>query len=217
MRWQAPYRTALFMTLAVLLAAAGGAAAQVNAPARDVEVLEQPVAVTAVRSLLYARAFTLRQPYVYPYLREAPAISRGTLLVLEVDPEVARPRDVDVPVLFAGDTPVHLTNSGYPSGRMIVFIPDGIDLAHVPVFFGSTELPERMDRARGALEANTAMARAARPFAPDVRAMSFVAGGATLELAGSVALFRAVADLIDLYAPEEHELAEIYRTPLVRE
>jgi hypothetical protein len=43
------------------------------------------------------------------------------------------------------------------------------------------------------------------------------AGGEAAAPAGSVALFRAVADLIDQYAPQESELAEIYRTPPVEE
>ena len=207
----------LLVVLILGLVTLGGRAAESQPATLGADVLEQPVPLSAVRGLLYARAFNLQEPFVYTFLREQPAISRGFLLVLAVDPQVAKPRQVDVPVLFAGDTPVHLTNAGYPDGWMVVIVPDWIDLARVPVFFGSTELPERVDRARGAREMTAAAARTARPFTPQVRAGAFAAGGELLKCAGSVELFRAVADLIDRYAPAEHELAEIYRTPLVEE
>lgn len=100
---------------------------------------------------------------------------------------------------------------------MIVIVPDWIDLSRAPVFFGSTELPERVDRIRGEGEMTAALGRAARPFGPDLRAAAFGVGGTTLPCRSSVELFLAVADLIDRYAPEEKELAEIYRTPLVKE
>lgn len=186
-------------------------------PARARPVVEQPIAVSAVRGLLYARPFTLRQPYIYTFLREQPAITRGLILVLEVNPEAAKPRQVDVSVLYAGDTPAHLTNTGYPTGRMIVIIPDWIDLAEAPIYFGSTELPERVDRARGAREMTTALSRTAQPFAPEVLAAAFAGGGERLLLSDSVELFRVIADLINRYVPEENAAAEIYRTPLVEE
>lgn len=178
---------------------------------------EQPVPVTAVRSLLCARPFTLQDPYVYTWLHDQPEITGGWLLAVAVDPEVAKPRQVDVPVLFAGDTPAHLTNSGYPSGVMIVIVPAWVDLARAPVYFGSTELPERIDHARGALEQAVAAERGARPFSAEARAVALAAGGEALALRGSRELFLAIADLIDRYAPQESELAEIYRTPLVGE
>jgi hypothetical protein len=178
---------------------------------------DQPVPVEAVRGLLYARPFTLQEPYVYTWLHDQPAITSGLLLVLAVDPEVAKPRQVDVPVLFAGDTPIHLTNNGYPSGRMIVIVPAWVDLGRAPVYFGSTELPERIDRARGVLEEAAASVRGAGPFSAEARAAAFAAGGEPLAVRGSHELFLAVADLIDRFAPQESELAEIYRTPLVAE
>ena len=61
------------------------------------------------------------------------------------------------------------------------------------------------------------MERGARPFTAEQRAAALAAGGEALVLRGSRDLFLAVADLIDRYAPEESELAEIYRTPLVAE
>ncbi len=220
--WAAVLAAALLVVEAVVGAAgAGEASAQAaDPPATPAEVgrarpVTQSVPVDAVRGLLYARPFRLREPYVYSFLAGQPAILRGSLLVLAVDPEVARPRDVDVPVLYGGDTPLHLTNTGYSSGRMVIIAPEWFDLANSPVFFGSMELPERVDRARGREEQALAIGRGAVPFASAERAAARAAGGDSLVCAGSVELFRAVADLIDRYAPDEKELADIYRTPLV--
>lgn len=206
----------LRLAIAMLgLGIAGAAAAQPRPAPGDANAIEHRVPVTAVRGLLHARAFRLEEPFTYTYLSESPAITSGFLLVLEVDREAAKPRQVGMPVLFVGDTPAHLTHSGYPSGRIVLIVPEWVDLERDPVFFGSDELPERIDRARGRLEALTASVRAARPFPAAARAEAFAAGGPLLELADSVELFRAVADLIERYAPEEREWAEIYRTPVI--
>jgi len=195
---------------------AAPAEAQEVAPAPAVSV--EPAAATgAVHDLLYARPFALEQPYPYTWMREQPGIVAGQILVLEVDPEFARPRQTGVAVLFAGGVPAHLTNTGYPSGRMIVIVPDWVDPLSAPFFFGSRELPERIDRARGAVELAAAAGQGAAPFSAEVVAAARAAGGERARWRDSVALFRAVADLIDAYAPDEHELAEIYRTPLVGE
>lgn len=183
--------------------------------ARGAQPLDQPVPATAVQGLLYARHFLLQEPYPYSFLAGQPAITRGLLLVLAVDPEVAKPHEVDVPVLYAGDTPVHLTNTGYPSGRLVVIVPGWFDPARAPVFFGSTELPERVDRARGKQEQMIAVGRGAEVFPSAERVAAFAAGGERLECRGSVELFLAVAELIDRYAPSESERADLYRTPLV--
>lgn len=199
---------------AIAASPAGPAAIPVPA-ARAAHALDQPVPVAAVQRLLYARPFRLQEPYVYSFLASQPAIAQGLLLVLEVDPEVAKPRQVDVPVLYAGDTPAHLTNTGYPSGRVVVIVPDWFDPAQAPVFFGSMELPERVERARGSQEQALAAGRGAGPFPRVEREAAFAAGGERLECRGSVELFLAVADLIDRYAPSESALADLYRTPLV--
>jgi hypothetical protein len=222
MRWQLAFGGRAMLVVAALAAGTGfGPAAAVDlatgpAPGlRTAEPLEPSVAVGAVHTLLYARRFRLQEPYTYSYLRDRPAIREGYLLVLAVDPEMARPREVDGAVLYAGDTPAHLTNTGYPSGRMVLIVPDWFELSESPVFFGSTELPERIDRARGSQERKLAVERGARPFPPEVRDAAVSAGGDRLECRNSVGLFLAVADLIERFAPDESERADLYRTPLV--
>jgi hypothetical protein len=79
------------------------------------------------------------------------------------------------------------------------------------------ELPERIDRARGAAALAAAVAQGAVPFAAARIARAHEAGGAPAQLRDGVELFLVVADLIDAYAPDEAEVATIYRTPLVGE
>ncbi len=177
----------------------------------------EPVAATgAVWDLLCIRPFTLEQPYVYEWMRERPEMTAGQLVVLQVDPQFSRPRQTDVAVLFAGDTPAQLTNVGYPSGMLVVIVPEWVDLSTAPFYFGSTELPERIDRARGAAELSAASALGAVPFARERLASARSVGGDAAALADANALFLAVADLIDAYAPDEHERAENYRIPVLR-
>lgn len=208
----------------ILVARAGVVLAQDATPIEPVAARAQeaapiePVAATGgVLDILYLRPFTLDEPFVYTWIHGQPEITAGYLAVLEVRPDLVLPRAVDVPVLFAGDTPVHFTNTGYPSGRLIVFVPDWVDPATAPFYFGSMELPERITRSRGAAERAAAVADGAIPFADERIGQARAGGGEPARLADSVALFRAAADLIDAYAPDEAEKAEIYRTRLVGE
>ncbi len=210
--------------LAMLAPAVPMLAPTLPMPASDTLAAEEPAAVIepvaatgGVLDVLYIRPFTLQEPVRYTWTREQPEITAGVLLVLEVRPELVLPREVDVPVLFAGDTPVHLTNTGYPSGRLVVLVPDWIAPGDVPFYFGSTELPERITRERGAAEAAAAIGQGARPFPAERIARARAAGGDSARFAGPVALFRAAADLIDAYAPDEAEKAANYRTKLVTE
>ncbi len=204
-------RLALRVPAVLMTLCAAAVAAQEVPPA-----IVHPVAPSAVQGVLCARPFTLEKPFAYTYLRDAPFVGGGHLLVVAVDPEAAKPRQVGMPVLYVGDTPAHLTNSGYPSGRLVVIVPDWVDPTG-PVFYGSTLLPERVDRAHGARELALARARGARGAPPERWEAARAAGGAALWLTDAVALFRAAADLIERYAPEEPDPVAIYRTPLVGE
>ena len=208
------WRPVTVLFLGVSLACLASLPGQAQQAPAEIELTGE---VDSVSDLLYARSFELVEPYLYAWLQEQPEITRGSILILELDPRFARPRQVDVAVLFVGDTPAHLTNIGYDSGRKIVIVPEWIDLAGSPSFFGSMELPERIDRRRGEREVEAALAMGIRPFPAARIAAAREVGGDTLRVTGSVELFRAIADLIDIYAPTESELAEIYRTPLVGE
>lgn len=166
---------------------------------------------TGVRGLLYARPFTLEVPYRYLYVKEQPEITSGYILVLEVDPRLAQPRQTDMPVLFVGDRPAELASSGAESGRVIVLVPGDTDLSSSPLFYGSRELPERIDRTRGTQERDLALSSGiTAPSAEEVEA-AFIAGGEPLLARSIDGVYRALADLILTYSPQEAELAEIYR------
>ncbi len=174
-----------------------------------------PVAPTdsgsSVKALLYARPFELSQRHLYHWTREKPKISKGFILVVEVDPEYARPRQVNVPVLYVGDKPAELTNVGYQSGRMIVIVPGEPDLKVTPIFFGSMELPERVDAARGRAEQAAAEKLGIRPFPPEAVQAALIRGGGTLRVRDTVHLYLAISDLILIFSPTEIERAESYR------
>lgn len=166
---------------------------------------------TGVRGLLYARPFTLEEPYRYLYVKEQPEITSGYILVLEVDTRLAQPRQTDMPVLFVGSRPAELASSGSESGRVIVLVPGDTNLADSPLFYGSMELPERIDRARGIQERDLALSTGiAAPTAEEI-GTALAAGGEPLAVRNIDHVYHALADLILTYSPQESELAEIYR------
>lgn len=196
--------------------ACGVATAPLGAQSPDASQTDPPTAVvptgtaTSVSGLLYVRPFTLEQPYRYVYTAEQSEITSGFLLVLEVDRELAQPRDFAMPVLYVGTRPAELLNFGHLSGRIVALIPGDTDLATAAAYFGSTELPERVDATRGEQELTAALARGVRPFAREVVDAARAAGGSPIEARNIDAVYRAGGELILRYAPEERETAEGY-------
>ena len=198
--------------ICVLLAAATTALAQSPGP---VYVEDQPVVITdpgnAVKHLLYARPFTLEVPYVYAWTNEKLEITSGYLLVIEVEPQFTRPRQTWMPVLYVGQRPAEVTNVDIEKGRMVVIVPGDVNLAQEPIFFGSVELPEKITSERGKLEMDAALALGIRPIPPKELAAALTRGGESLRVHDGKLLYFAVADLIDEYAPADHDRAESYR------
>jgi len=176
---------------------------------------DQPAAAVGTHSgvsgLVLARPFTLAQPATFFWVKEQPSYDAGWLVVVRVDPELIRPRQVGVPVLYAGTTPVELLNDGYPSGVAIGLVPASVDLEHAPIFFGPTTLPERVDAAYGTEVLATAKARGFAGPSATAWTAARTAGGSPLRVDDRGDLQHQVADLIDAYAPSEHERAERYR------
>jgi hypothetical protein len=176
---------------------------------------DQPAAAVGTHSgvsgLVLARPFTLAQPESFRWVKEQPSYDAGWLVVVRVDPELVRPRQVGVPVLYAGTTPIELLNDGYPSGISIGLVPASVDLEHSPLFFGPTTLPERVDASYGAQVLAAAKARGFAPPTPAEWVAARKAGGAPVHVADRGDLQHQAADLIDAYAPSEHERAERYR------
>ena len=173
----------------------------------------QPAGPTSgVLDVLAARSVTFGTPHPYPWAKDHAPLTEGTVLVLQVEPALVVPRQVGVPVLFVGDTPVERINTGWPSGRLVVLVPGDVDLATAPAWFGSTELPERVDEERGRAELDAALAAGFQPLCPT---RLLAVRGPDLLVADSDAFYRAVADLIVTWAPDEADRARQMQAPSV--
>ncbi|MBW2263975.1 MAG: hypothetical protein JRG91_18595 [Deltaproteobacteria bacterium] len=151
----------------------------------------------AVDGLLHAQRFTLEEPHEYKWMKDHPAITEGTLVVIEVNPECARPRQAAMPVLYAGDVPVEIAVDGYPSGRLVAFIPGHVDLTKTPLFYGAPDLPERVDAERGSAELTAAIKVGINPFPTKVVTAAQDKGGSALHLTGTTELYGAAAELAE--------------------
>jgi hypothetical protein len=149
-----------------------------------------------VEELVYARPFTLEEPFEHRFRAERPPVLRGTLLVLRADPALVRPRETAEPVLFVGDQTAEPVSRGDGSGRVVAFVPGEVDLARDPIFFGAPQLPEQVDEP--AAERALAAARAAgiEPVGPDERRRARARGGDSVELANRLELLRTLASLV---------------------
>jgi len=199
------------LSLAVVLAMGVGALGQPAVAQQPIPENEVPVVPTdngeAVQGLISARHFTLDSPFIYNWNMDRPQVSEGTIIVLEVDPEYVVPRNVNVPVIYVGDTPAMVTNQGYESGRLIVVAPGRVDLTKTPVYFGSFQLPEAVNAARGQEELDAALEMGIRPFDAKTVADAFVVGGEQLGTSDLDFLMLEVSNLILDFCPDEVDLA----------
>lgn len=131
--------------------------------AASLTVAGSPPTPAPVEALLYSREFRLENAYSYDWSAGRPRVDRGRLVVLQVDPELVRPRQSAEPVLYVGSMPVHCLNTGYPSGRVVAIVPGKTDLTREPIFFGTPELPERVDEDSGQRERRAARAAGIEP------------------------------------------------------
>jgi hypothetical protein len=121
--------------------------------------------------LLEAVPFVLDEPFVHEWRAEKPLVRAGCLLALRVEPELARTRETYEPVLYVGSETAERCNQPIEGEVMVVLVPaplaeDGrvaLDLDTAPIWFGSLELPERVDAARIAGERELARGRGLGP------------------------------------------------------
>src|SRR5581483_4977999 len=124
-----------------------------------------PPTPAPIKAILAARRFTLEIPFPYTWTKERVMVSSGTLVVLEVDPALAVPRNTLEPVLYAGNIPVQRLNHGNKSGRVIGIVPGNIDVTTIPIWFGTPQLPGRVTIAMAEAErARAEKAGVARTF-----------------------------------------------------
>ncbi len=149
------------IALLALLAAGGWTAVVLGSGEPDEPSWAPPSDLpTGAVEILAAHAFVVDEPFVHEWRAEKPSVSAGYLLVLAVEPELARPRQTYEPVLYVGQQTAERCNAPPEGGRLVVLVPaplDGegrvaLDLATTPIWFGSLELPERVDAGRIAQE-----------------------------------------------------------------
>lgn len=174
---------------------------------------EIPATPTAIGRVLVAQPFTLSRPFKFTWSEEEPMISSGTLVVLDVDPALTVPRNaVREPVLFAGTSAVMRLNHGHLSGRVVGIIPGAVDLASVPIWFGTPELPDRVTTKIVTAELAKATRAGIRPQpAQQLRA----ARRAPVAAPSLAKLLRTVgAELVLEFAPQERAFADQWRLPV---
>lgn len=206
----------LTAVLCAALAMASGCHAQSATMRADRGAASEPGAApatpAAVAEIVAVQPFRLREGYRYTWLKEAPVVSAGVLVVLKVDPAYVTPRNAGEPVLFAGDVTVQRLNQGHRSGHVVGIIPGEVDLAAAPVWFGRPQLPERV---------TPEIIRDERALADKTGVKAFSAAaidGARLDPveADTLAdLLRGPAgDLVLRYAPDEKDLVAAWRLPV---
>ena len=161
------------------------------------------LAATPPAALVEATPFRIEVPYDWTWGAQVPPVREGWLLVLEVDPALARPRPVGGQVLFVGDWIAEPLNPGWPSGCVVALVGP-VDLAAAPIFYAPLDLPERVDRAEAAARRDRAWAAGARPMPP-------ARWGRALESEDIIDVLKAAAERIESCAPEELAWAEKYR------
>ncbi len=176
-----------------------------------------PATPVAVENVVSIQPFELEAPAKHLWRVEQPMVTSGYLLVLKVDPALVVPRQVAEPVLYVGHQTAERVNVGSESGHVIAILPaqidpekpDYLDLSEQLFWFGSPELPERVDAKRIAAEHQEAIAAGIRPFGAEKIATAMARGGLVNEKASKRDLIHdAMRRLVREYSPQERSLVE---------
>ena len=163
--------------------------------------------------LIHAQRFDLGRAARHRWRLGAPLYESGWLLVLEVDPTKVLPRQSKQPVLYVGAQTAERINVGYESGHVVAIVPGDFFLVDALIFFGDPALPEEIDTAH--CERQLAAAQADGAVAPTTDQVT-AAMHEPLRLADAVALRNAAIDLVEVHAPDEQDLIQGSRVPLVK-
>jgi len=200
---------ALAFLATVSMVNAGEPAASSAAPP---SVTELPPAIpptpAAVDGVIYARRFTLEKGYTFRWCQDKPVVTAGYLLVLKVNPDLVFARQRAEPVLYVGEQTAERLNHGYPSGHVIAIAPGDLDLNKALLWFGTPDLPERVDTNMAKAELNLAKAAGIEPFSAKKIETALAQGGKELNGATIVDVLRVAAGLIREYSPEEEHIAD---------
>ena len=167
-----------------------------------------PTTPTTVDGIIYARKFTLQEGYKFRWCNEKPNVTSGYLLVLKVNPDLVLARQVAEPVLYVGDQTAERLNNGYRSGHVVALVPGAPDLTKALMWFGTPELPERVDAEMAKAELGLAKDAGIKPFSAKAIKAALARGGKDLTGSNVVDVLRVAADLIKRYSPAEEERAK---------
>ena len=167
-----------------------------------------PATPAAVDELIYARKFTLQEGYKFSWCNEKPTVTSGYLLVLKVNPDLVFARQVAEPVLYVGEQTAERLNIGYRSGHVIAIAPGNLDLAKALMWFGTPDLPERVDANMAKAELGLAKTAGIEPFTAKQIEAALARGGEELTGSNVVDVLRVAADLVRKYSPAEEERAK---------
>jgi hypothetical protein len=173
--------------------------------------------IGGVQAIVSATPFTLTRGWTHAWRAEKQVYDAGWLVVLEVDPKLVQPTQLEEPVLYAGNETVERINHGDQSGRVIAIVPskrshDGgvaLDLSVTPIWFGAPELPERVDAAR--IESEIAKARRL-----GVVPLGCPAVGETMQLESRDDLGPLCGELVLQHSPEEQHVGLGLLAPRVK-
>lgn len=172
-----------------------------------------PATPSPVKDIVYARSFTVEQGEINYWRAEKPEIVSGYIIVIEVNPDLVYPRQSAEPVLYVGDQTAQRLNVGYESGFVVALVPgelegdSKLDLTTAPIWFGTPELPERVDADRIRQEKALAVNVGIKPFDAEKIEKVLAEGGETMAEETLAGVLEVVADLVDEYSPQEADLA----------
>jgi hypothetical protein len=176
-----------------------------------------PPTPAAVDQVVYARPFTLNEPMSFDWCKEPFNVTKGTILVLKVNPDLVIPRQTAEPVLYVGNQTAMRLNHGNQSGYVIALVPGDVDLAKDPIWFGTPGLPERVDAATIKAERQRADRAGIKPVPAEQAKAAQAKGGACLNSASMGAMLRdTISVLVEQYSPQEKWLADSWRVPVVK-
>lgn len=124
----------LTLFVGAALAASPGAAAPIPV---------DPAAVRAVHTV------HLTTPWEYTWAAEPLRVKDATVVVVQVDPALGRPRQTASPVLYLDDQPLELLAHSADFACLVALAPRA-DITGAVVYWGPDDLPETVDRAAGA-------------------------------------------------------------------
>lgn len=171
-----------------------------------------PATPAAVQDIVFAQPFTLDRGEVSTWRAERPMVESGYILVLKVNPDLVYPRQSAEPVLYVGDTTAERMNVGYRSGFVVAVVGADItgekamDLSKVKIWFGTPELPERVNANRIAQESALADAAGIKAFDAD-KIAALLEQNETLNEQTKAGILNEVAAQIRRFSPQEEELA----------